>query len=340
MKIILSIDGGGIRGIIPATILSYLEQKIQEIVNDNRIKIGNLIDFVAGTSTGSVIGSLMLIPDDNNFYPKYKMTEIIDFYLSLGDKVFRHNLLHDIKNVWGLFGPRFKNSNIEEPLLKQFDHYKLKDLIKPCMFSGYDIEKRKIVFYTNNDKNKKYENYNIKDIIRGSTSIPSYFAPAHFNDGLEFNSIVDGGLFANNPAFAAFTEISKTIFNGKKQIYTPNELIIISLGTGSFNKKIYSYNESKKWGKIKWIMPLIDILLTANSEITDYEIKQLFSSYDSSHNYKRINPPIKLGSKDSMDASKKNLVNLLKDTNNYIQENKILLDTLAREICDLNYIFK
>ena len=112
MKIILSIDGGGIRGIIPATILSYLEQKIQEIVNDNRIKIGNLIDFVAGTSTGSVIGSLMLIPDDNNFYPKYKMTEIIDFYLSLGDKVFRHNLLHDIKNVWGLFGPRFKNSNI------------------------------------------------------------------------------------------------------------------------------------------------------------------------------------------------------------------------------------
>jgi patatin-like phospholipase/acyl hydrolase len=64
MKIILSIDGGGMRGVIPAAILVYLENKIQEITEDPRLRIGNVVDFVAGTSTGSIIGALMLIPDE------------------------------------------------------------------------------------------------------------------------------------------------------------------------------------------------------------------------------------------------------------------------------------
>jgi len=340
MKIILSIDGGGIRGIIPATILSYLENKIHEITNDNRIKISSLIDFISGTSTGSIIGSLMLIPDENNNF-KYKMSEIIDFYLSLGNNVFKHNFIHNIKTIFGLFGPSFPDSNIDTPLLKLFDHYKMNDLLKPCMFGSYDIEKRKIMFFTNKDLNQKYINYNVKDIIRGSTSIPSYFTPAHFNNGTSISTLIDGGLFANNPSLASFIESSKTCFDDKKpKQHNPKDILIISLGCGKIDKKSYSYNKIKNWGKAKWIIPLFEILLSSNSEITDYEIRQLFISYDSIHNYKRINPPIVNASSSSMDSSKENLTNLIKDANQYIQDNKHMLDLLAREICDINFILK
>jgi uncharacterized protein len=338
LKIILSIDGGGIKGIIAAIILSYLEEKIQDVTNDNRIKIGDLIDFVAGTSTGSIIGALMLVPDDEGTHPRYKMSEIADFYLSLGDKVFKQNLLHDLSTLWGLFGPKFPTTNIEAPLIKKFSGYKLKDLVKPCMFTGYDIEKRKVVFFTNNDQTQKYINYYVKDVVRGSTAIPSYFTPAYFNDGVNTNTIIDGGLFANNPSFAAFIETSKTL--SANHSFDPASILIISIGTGCINKKSYTFKKVMRWGKAKWVVPLFEILLSANSEVTDYEIKKLFSSYNSLHNYKRLNPPIILGSSDSLNASKKNLINLIKDTNKYIDENKTMLDTLAREIYDINFMFK
>lgn len=340
MKIILSIDGGGIRGIVPAAVLSYLEEKIQDVMGDNRIRIGNLVDFVAGTSTGSIVGSLMLLPNSTKMTPKYKMSEIVQMYFDLGDDVFKKHFWHNLKTMWGIFGPQFPNSNIEEPLFNFFGHHKLDDLLKPCMFSGYDITKRRVNFYTNRDENKKYAHYYVKDVVRGSTSIPAYFKPAFFQDGVDINTIVDGGLFANNPAMSAYVEVSKTLFNNRKitKRYDPHNLIILSLGTGEINQKSYKYKKVKRWGKAQWMLPSLDVLLTSHSEVTNYQMEKLFEAYDFKHNYKRINPPIRIASSSALDASKNNLTNLLKDVNRYIEENKEMLNTLAREICDLNFL--
>jgi len=333
--IILSIDGGGIRGIVPAAILSYLEKEIQKIQKDYRIKIGNLVDFVAGTSTGSIVGSMMLIPNHKK-YPKYTMDEIVQMYFDMGDDVFKNHFWHNIKTLWGLLGPKFPSSNIEPLLLKEIGFCKLEDLVKPCMFSGYDIEKRKVIFYTNNDINKKYKNYYVKDIIRGSTSIPSYFPPARFKDGVNVNTIIDGGVFANNPSLAAYIEVSKTL----SENMNPHKMIVISLGTGDINHKSYSYKKTKKWGKTQWLMPIIDVLLASHSEVTSYEMEKLFKAYNSSENYKRINPPIIFGDSNALNGSKENLTNLLKDTNNYINDNKEMLNDLVMKILDNNYLIK
>jgi len=342
MKIILSIDGGGIRGIVPAAILGYLEEKIQDITGDERLKIGSLFDFVAGTSTGSIVGSLMLIPKESKdgeiLKPKFKMSEIVKMYVELGDNVFKKNPWHSIKTLWGLTGPKYLASNIETPLLTFMDHYKLSDLIKPCMFSGYDIKERRVNFYTNSDENKKYVDYYLKDVIRGSTSIPSYFPPAHFKEGTNENTIIDGGVFANNPSLAAYIEVSKTLYDGKIKKFDPNELMVISLGTGQFKQKSFSYNKISHWGKAQWMIPMIDVLLTSHSEVTDYEMKKLFSSYDSLHNYKRLNPPLIQASSSALDASRENVTKLLLDAKTYTEINKEMLNTLAREICDINYL--
>jgi len=341
MKIILSIDGGGVRGIIPAAVLAYLEKKIQEIQKDDRIRIANLVDFVAGTSTGSIISAAMLIPDEKG-KPKYNMDDIVQMYFNFGDQVFKKRLGHQLKTLWGLLGPAFPSSNIEPLLLKEMGHAKLSDLIKPVMISGYDIEKRRVNFYTNDDKNQKYEDYYVKDVVRGSTSIPAYFPPARFNYGVDVNTIVDGGVFANNPSLAAYIEVSKTLFKGEEKCKKrhAHDVLVLSLGTGLIKQKPFLYKKSKKWGKAQWMMPVIDVLLSSHAEVTNYEMEKIFDAYESPHNYKRLNPPVVLGDPSGLNGSKDNLTNLLKDVKNYTDANKDMLNTLAREIIDLNFLLK
>ena len=65
---IISIDGGGIRGIIPGTILALIEKKLQDQLSGPDARLVDYIDFVAGTSTGGILGCGMLVPDPNNPY--------------------------------------------------------------------------------------------------------------------------------------------------------------------------------------------------------------------------------------------------------------------------------
>ena len=342
MKVIISIDGGGIRGIVTAAILDYIERKIQEIQGDNRIRIGNLVDLVAGTSTGSIVGALMLVPAETSPWAKYTMKEVIDLYFNLGTEVFKPSTKNNLKTLWGLIGPQFPASNIDNPLLSQFNHYKLKDLIKPCLFTGYDIDRRTVNIYTNSDKDRKYAEYYVKDIIRGSTAIPSVFPPAYFKEGIDINTIVDGGVFAGNPSMIAYIEAFKTLFGKMDNVANldPNQVLMISLGTGKSQRVSYPFNTVKRWGKAQWLMPVLDVLLSSNTDTVDYEMCMMFKAVLRNDNYKRINPPLTHNVQPATVATKENMLNLLKDANDYIDTNKAYLDLIAHEICDLHYLIK
>lgn len=340
MKIVLAIDGGGIRGIVPATILDYIEKKIQEIQKDPRIRLANLVDLVAGTSTGSIVGSLMLVPSGTDpKSPRYTFDQIIEMYIEMGGDVFEKHFWHRVKTLWGLFGPVYPASNIEPKLLQMLDHYQLKDLIKPCLFTAYDIDRRRADIFTNCDKLRKYEHYYVKDVIRGSTSIPAYFPPAYFQEGSTINTLVDGGVFANNPSLVAYVEASKCLFEtDDPKNLDPNKIVVISLGTGASKRKQYPYAKSKKWGMANWVFPILDVMLSGISDVTHYEMQKLFEGAKRADNYKRINPPLEYSTAPSIDASKENITNLIKDANVYIEENKSYLNTLAREIIDINHL--
>lgn len=340
MKIVLSIDGGGIRGIVPATILDYLEKKIQEIQKDHRIRLSSLVDMVAGTSTGSIVGSMMLLPCDKDpKHPKYTFEQISQMYIDMGGDVFKRSFWHNIKTLWGLFGPVYPASNIESKLLQMMDHYELKDLIKPCLFTAYDIDRRRADIFTNNDKESKYGSYCVKDVIRGSTSIPAYFPPAYFQEGATINTLVDGGVFANNPSLVAYVEASKTLFETESPSnLDPNKIMVISMGTGASVRKQYPYVKSRKWGMVNWVFPIIDVMLSGISDITHYQMEKLFEGSERPDNYKRINPPLHYSKAPSQDASKENITNLIKDAQVYIEENEAFLNTLAREIIDINQL--
>jgi patatin-like phospholipase/acyl hydrolase len=275
----------------------------------------------------------MLVPNEKGT-PKYYMGDIIDLYYKFGSDIFTANTQTKIKSLWGLIGPKYPSKNIENTFLETFDHYKISELLKPCLFTAYDITERRANIYTNFDENKKYKDMFIKDIVRGSTCVPSFFPPAYFTDNTYIHTIVDGGVYAANPSMVTYVEISKTWFGGQQsKLYTPKDVTFVSLGTGLINDKSYTYKKTKKWGKAQWMIPAIDIMMSSQCETVNYEIGKLFDGWGASDNYHRLEPNLVFGNYSFIDASEKNLDNLVQDTKNYIMEHHDELDTLAKKLC-------
>lgn len=317
---ILSIDGGGIRGILPGMILTYMEQRIRERTKDKNAVIGQYFDFIAGTSTGGILSLLFLCPDLNGKY-KFNAQEAVEIYLKHGSKIFDISFRKKFTSLGGLIDEKYDAANLEDTLKDYFGNTQLKDLLKPSLITAYDMENRKASFFTSVDAHLTTKNYFIRDVARATSSAPTYFEPVQIKSmyGVS-HTFIDGGVFANNPALCAYAEARTLrfadIFNNSLKPNYPSakDMLLISLGTG-INKTSYLYNDFKNANKTKWIKPLIDIMMSGNSETTDYELKQMYSTLEAKDeaDYYRIQPQLYTAD-DAMDnADSKNLEALRQD---------------------------
>ncbi len=326
MTKILSIDGGGIRGIVPGTILTYLENKLQELSNNPNARISDYFDLIAGTSTGGILTLALLCPDSEG-RAKYSAKEAVDFYLKSGTEIFSIPIRKRICTIGGLLDEKYPKYNIEKKFEEYFGNTKLSELIKPCLITSYNTQKREEVFFNQND-NK--EDYFIKHIARATSAAPTYFEPAYIKSiNGEYQPFIDGGVFANNPAMCAIVEITKF-----KPVPKLNEIFMLSIGTGRSrkNEKKYLYKKVKKLGLIGWVKPLIDIMMSSNSETVNYQIKKIFDNTGSSNNLFRLQTELINANLDMDNASQKNINNLVKDTELFISENKKTLDKIAERL--------
>ena len=99
---ILSIDGGGIRGIIPGQVLIALEQKLQQLSGDPNKRLADAFDLIAGTSTGGILTCLYLCPDQGTKRPKFSAAQAVDLYLQHGDNIFDVSLFKSIESLGGI----------------------------------------------------------------------------------------------------------------------------------------------------------------------------------------------------------------------------------------------
>ncbi len=109
---------------------------------------------------------------------------------------------------------------------------------------------------------------------------------------------------------------------------------MLSIGTGRSrkNEKKYLYKKVKKLGLIGWVKPLIDIMMSSNSETVNYQIKKIFDNTGSSNNLFRLQTELINANLDMDNASQKNINNLVKDTELFISENKKTLDKIAERL--------
>ena len=330
-KKILSIDGGGIKGIIAAHILAYLESEKQKTKPEYRIS--DSFDLIAGTSTGAIIAMGLLIPNDqngSNIKVKYLASELEDLYINNGNNIFETNWIK--KRAAMVYDEIYEAKNLETCLSNYFTNTQLSHLVKPCLVTAYDIFNRNAFFFNSVDARKSNtHDFKVKDVARATSAAPTYFETSQIKsaDGLLY-TLVDGGLVANNPTACALVELIKIEKKVGNDIDI-NEITIVSIGTGvnTTTKKKYVYEDVKNYGQLEWASPVIDILMSASVETVDYQLKTLYESIQMPQNYCRVNPQINKASAEMDDATPQNIDNLVADAKSYIATNLTSLQQIV-----------
>lgn len=321
---ILTIDGGGIRGIIPAVILSYIEQELQRKTNNPAVRLADYFDMIAGTSTGGILTAFYLMPADNNKQlSKYQAKEAIELYKKHGKDIFDKN--HK------LTGAKYSEKGLENILKEKFGDFKLSEARKKCVITAYDITAREAVFFTTPTAQKfNNRNYFMRDVARATSAAPTYFTPTKITPlaGTPELCLVDGGMFANDPSLSAIVEARKTDFLGNGSLPKFENLYVVSIGTGKIEKR-YEYNKVHKWGLLRWIAPVIDILMSSSAEVTGYQVQKIFEAIGCANCYERIEPDLEKASADMDNVSNNNISNLEKAGKTYVEKNKNRLDTIV-----------
>jgi uncharacterized protein len=334
---ILSIDGGGIRGILPGVIISYIEEQLRKREGDD-VRISDYFDLIAGTSTGGILTCLYITPDEKG-RPKYNADQAVELYLKNGGKIFGLPLYRKLLNPLGIFKAKYPSSNIEHLLESYLGKIELNQALKPCLITSYEIFQRKTIFFNKVDTLKSGEeirNFYLKDIARATSAAPTYFQPALIKS--KFGTpyyLVDGGVFANNPSMCAFAEANTSKFSeilhrdDKPDYPLASDIVMVSIGTGSHGEP-YPYDKAKHWGVIGWLQPLIDILMSGNSETVHYELLHLFEKGNPGNKgcYFRLEPTIGAASNKMDLATDKNMLALEEAGKMFVSSNYELIDQI------------
>lgn len=324
---ILSIDGGGIRGIIPGTILQQIEERLQKRLENPSARLVDYFDFVAGTSTGGILALAMLAPSSENpERPRYDMNEVVDLYLKRGGEIFDRNTWHKLRTAGGLLDEKYPNEALKKVLDEHFGNLYLSDLLKPCLITAYDIKSRKAKFFTQHDARKRESHdFLVKEVAQATGAAPTYFETALLSSklGVSF-PLIDGGVFANNPAMCAYAEVRSLNFSGI-ELPISKDMYMLSLGTGSV-KEPYPYDKVKGYGMAQWIQPVIDIMMSGNSETVSYQLGKLFEAGGNKDGYVRIEPGL-YNAVSAMDNASTENMNALREAGlNYVSEHDAVIE--------------
>jgi uncharacterized protein len=247
---VLSIDGGGIRGIIPALVLTELEDRTGK-------PTASLFDLIAGTSTGGILACALAKPD------ALPAERLVDLYLQEGPKIFSRTIFQRIHSVEGLVDEKYDDDGLEDALTRYLGEARLRDTVTDVLIPSYDTERRRPEFFKSaRAREEPDRDFTLREVARATASAPTYFEPAQLRD----RPLIDGGVFAVNPGMCAVAEVMR---------YSPGaEIVLVSLGTGQLTRP-FGYDQVKDWGLIEWARPLIDIVFDGASDVVDYQLTQL-----------------------------------------------------------------
>lgn len=262
---ILSIDGGGIRGILSIGLLERLEEAHPGFLK--------MVDLFAGTSTGGILalGLAAGIPTE----------QIRELYELRGPVVFADNLLDDIMDLGNLIGAQYSLEPLRNELETIFGGMILAELPKRVLISSFDLDNnpqdpRKVrtwkpKFFHNYPGPKGDGDQRIADVALRTSTAPTYFPI--------YQGYIDGGVVAGNPAMPALAQALEKS-TGSQNL---EDIVLLSVGTGHNPRYLTSQNGD--WGLAQWASHLVSLMLEGSSDATDYECRQILDS-----RYMRIQP--------------------------------------------------
>lgn len=249
---ILSIDGGGFRGVYPAHMLQRIEQELGISIRDH-------VDLLAGTSTGSIIAG--------GLAKGISAREIASIYEAKGAEIFKKRWFARL----GLTASRFRSSPLQQIVADVIGTTKLGDIATPLIIPATDVGNGCVhVFKSSYDKEfVRDKDVLLRDAIMASCSAPTYFDPVKVNQYL----LADGGVWANCPAMVA-------VIDAKRRLGVPlADMQVISIGTGISNqyysqssrlwKHLVGWGFATRWGSSKFIDMILNLQSQTASNMLD-----------------------------------------------------------------------
>ncbi|VAI92875.1 unnamed protein product [Triticum turgidum subsp. durum] len=339
---VLSIDGGGVRGIIPGTILAFLEEKLQELDGPD-VRIADYFDVVAGTSTGGLVAAMLTAPNTEG-RPLFAAKDVNKFYLEHCPNIFPAVCKGPLGWLKSMMGPKYSGHHLHSVVKELLGDTRVNETLKNIVIPTFDIKLlQPTIFSTYDAMRDVSKNALLSDVCISTSAAPTYLPGHHFEtkdkDGKTraFN-LIDGGVVANNPTLLAMTHVSKQILMGN-QDFLPikhadyGKFMILSLGTGTAKiEEKFDAAECGKWGLLGWLYkrgatPIIDSFSEASADLVDIQASVLFQILDCNKSYLRIQHDELIGEMASVDVStSKNLHGL-------IGVGKALL---KRQVCKVN----
>ncbi|WP_265042203.1 patatin-like phospholipase family protein [Wolbachia endosymbiont (group B) of Melanostoma mellinum] len=309
-KYILSVDGGGIRGIIPAIILAEIEKRARK-------PIAEIFDLMAGTSTGGIVVA-GLCKKDNQGNPQYSANDLVELYREYGSYIFKSSFFR--RSILSWFNcAQYPHKNIESILEKYFGDDTLQNTLSKVLITSYDIHNNYPFFFKSWREDRDF--VKLKDALRATTAAPTYFIPKHLKIDQIDRVLVDGGVFANNPAACAYAS--------GKRLFPNDDILLLSIGTGRTDRSI-RYSNSRRFGKIGWIKPLLHVMFASSLDAVNYQLDQVIAD-----KYIRIQSQLKIASPDMDNITSKNIKSLQEEANSMIEKNQELIDKFCIEILNI-----
>ncbi|KAK1607450.1 hypothetical protein QYE76_031123 [Lolium multiflorum] len=318
---VLSIDGGGVRGIIPGTILAFLEKKLQEIDEDDTVRLADYFDVIAGTSTGGLVTAMITAPNAQG-RPLFAAKDINSFYLQHSPSIFPPARKWPFS--FGLFkslmGPKYNGKYLHKVVKELLGDTRLNQTLKTVIIPTFDIKLLQPTIFSTYDAIKDVsKNALLSDVCIGTSAAPTYLPGHHFQtmDGegkpRDFN-LIDGGVAANNPTLLAMTNVSNQILMGNPDFFPIKpadygKFMVLSLGTGTSKiEEKFDALQSSKWGLLGWLYnsgatPIIDSFSQASSDLVDIHASVLFQALHVHKRYLRIQDDELKGETASVDVS-------------------------------------
>lgn len=235
MRKILSIDGGGIKGVFPAAFLAKLEEDLPE-------PVGNYFDLIAGTSTGGIIALAL--------GAGYRARDILEFYEKYGPGIFADNGL--VARAKHFFTQKHSANALEEALRAQFGNRKLGDSVTRLVIPSQNLETGKVYIFktAHHERFQEDRKCDMVDVALATSAAPTYL-PTHKLPG--GTALIDGGLWANDPAGVAAVEAVGVLG------WNPQDLHMLSLSCTASPVKL----NGDGWlsaGKVSWAAKLLDVV--------------------------------------------------------------------------------
>jgi patatin-like phospholipase/acyl hydrolase len=321
MQKVLSIDGGGIRGIIPAMVLAEIERRTGKPISE-------VFDLVAGTSTGGILG-LGLTKPGRDGKSQFSAERLIELYETEGGKIFDRPVWHRIHSAGGLAEEKYPSKGIEDVSRQYFGECRLAEALTEVLVTAYEIEGRAAWFFKRRharDENREGDNFLMREIARATSAAPTYFEPFLVEGGPHDKcALIDGGVHSNNPAMCAYVE-------ARKIHPEENDFLVVSLGTGELTRSL-PYEEVRGWGLALWAQPILNVVFDGVADTVDYQLRELLSTEEGeARRYYRFQTQLDIGKDDMDDASRTNIAALKVKAREIIAQNEDALKALCAQL--------